>query len=184
MASPLEGTARANATVHPSSAGPLCALARNRFGAGRSLGRLSLLDRAHLQGRGHVSAWTPTYAQGALHQRGGPGPTECRLHASRLRLPRIRRARQLGAASNGGARDPRELRSGQLRPLAIKRHTIIVEGTLSFRMQRVAAARAGDHGRDVSTLPLLALRAACRIVHMAYARPFVLGFRCPTRAEV
>ncbi|PDT43868.1 hypothetical protein CO661_32660 [Sinorhizobium fredii] len=44
--------------------------------------------------------------------------------------------------------------------MAIKRHTIIVEGTLSFRMQRVAAARAGDHGRDVSTLPLLAARLA------------------------
>ncbi len=42
----------------------------------------------------------------------------------------------------------------------MKRHTVIVEGTLSFRMQRVAAARAGDHGRDVATLPLLAARLA------------------------
>lgn len=44
--------------------------------------------------------------------------------------------------------------------MAIKRHTVIVEGTLAFRMQRVAAARAGDHGRDVATLPLLAARLA------------------------
>jgi hypothetical protein len=44
--------------------------------------------------------------------------------------------------------------------LAINRHTVIVEGTLSFRMQRVAAARAEDHGRDVATLPLLAARLA------------------------
>jgi hypothetical protein len=44
--------------------------------------------------------------------------------------------------------------------LAIKRHTVIVEGTLAFRMQRAAAARAGDHGRDVATLPLLAARLA------------------------
>jgi hypothetical protein len=42
----------------------------------------------------------------------------------------------------------------------MKRHTIIIEGTLSFRMQRFAAARAGDHGRDVATLPLLATRLA------------------------
>ena len=46
--------------------------------------------------------------------------------------------------------------------MAIKRHTVIVEGTLAFRMQRVAAARAGDHGRDVATLPLLAARLAER----------------------
>ena len=44
--------------------------------------------------------------------------------------------------------------------MAIKRHTVIVEGTLAFRMQRVAAAREGDHGRDVATLPLLAARLA------------------------
>ena len=44
--------------------------------------------------------------------------------------------------------------------MAIKRHTIVVEGTLAFRMQRVAAARSGDHGRDVATLPLLAARLA------------------------
>jgi hypothetical protein len=42
----------------------------------------------------------------------------------------------------------------------MKRHTVIVDGTLSFRMQRVAAARAGDHGREVATLPLLAARLA------------------------
>lgn len=42
----------------------------------------------------------------------------------------------------------------------MKRHTVVVEGTLSFGMQRVAAARAGDHGRDVVTLPLLAARLA------------------------
>ena len=44
--------------------------------------------------------------------------------------------------------------------MAIKRHTVIVEGTLAFRMQRVAAAREGDHGRDVATFPLLAARLA------------------------
>jgi PD-(D/E)XK nuclease superfamily len=43
---------------------------------------------------------------------------------------------------------------------AMERHTVIVEGTLAFRMQRVAAARAGDHGRDVATLPLLGARLA------------------------
>ena len=42
----------------------------------------------------------------------------------------------------------------------MKRHTIIVEGTLTARMQRVAAARAGDSGRDIATLPLLAARLA------------------------
>jgi len=42
----------------------------------------------------------------------------------------------------------------------MKRHTVIVEGRLSFRMQRVAAARAGDQGRDIATIPLLAARLA------------------------
>ncbi|MBV9984919.1 PD-(D/E)XK nuclease family protein [Bradyrhizobium sp.] len=42
----------------------------------------------------------------------------------------------------------------------MNRHTVIVEGTLSFRMQRVAAAQAGVHGCDVATLPLLAARLA------------------------
>lgn len=44
--------------------------------------------------------------------------------------------------------------------MAIKRHTVVVESTLAFRMQRVAAARSEDHGRDVATLPLLAARLA------------------------
>lgn len=42
----------------------------------------------------------------------------------------------------------------------MKRHTVIVEGLFAFRMQRVAAARVGDHGRDVATIPLLAARLA------------------------
>lgn len=42
----------------------------------------------------------------------------------------------------------------------MKRHMVIVEGGLSFRMQRVAAACAGDQGRDVATIPLLAARLA------------------------
>ncbi|MDX8454908.1 PD-(D/E)XK nuclease family protein [Mesorhizobium sp. VK9D] len=42
----------------------------------------------------------------------------------------------------------------------MERHTVVVEGTLAFRMQRVAAAQAGDHGLDVTTVPLLAARLA------------------------
>ena len=42
----------------------------------------------------------------------------------------------------------------------MKRRTVIVEGRLAFRMQRVAAARAGDQGRDIVTIPLLAARLA------------------------
>ena len=42
----------------------------------------------------------------------------------------------------------------------MKRHTVVVEGTLAFRMQRFAAAHAGDHGLDVATVPLLAARLA------------------------
>ncbi|ARP64290.1 hypothetical protein A9K65_013550 [Mesorhizobium sp. WSM1497] len=42
----------------------------------------------------------------------------------------------------------------------MKRHTVVVEGTLAFRMQLVAAARTGDHGLDVATVPLLAARLA------------------------
>ncbi|MET2831167.1 PD-(D/E)XK nuclease family protein [Mesorhizobium shangrilense] len=42
----------------------------------------------------------------------------------------------------------------------MNRHTVIVEGTLPFRMQRIAAARAGNHGRDIATLPLVAARLA------------------------
>jgi hypothetical protein len=42
----------------------------------------------------------------------------------------------------------------------MKRHTVVVEGTLAFRMQRVEAAQMGDHGLDVATVPLLAARLA------------------------
>ena len=42
--------------------------------------------------------------------------------------------------------------------MSFKRHTVIVEGTLAFRAQRVDAARSEDHGRDVTTMPLLAAR--------------------------
>ncbi|WP_434722779.1 PD-(D/E)XK nuclease family protein [Mesorhizobium sp. RIZ17] len=42
----------------------------------------------------------------------------------------------------------------------MERHTVVVEGTLAFRMQRVAAAQVGDHGLDVTTVPLLAARLA------------------------
>jgi len=42
----------------------------------------------------------------------------------------------------------------------MKRHTVIVQGGLAFRMQRVAAARAGHQGRDIATIPLLAARLA------------------------
>ncbi|ESZ03525.1 MULTISPECIES: PD-(D/E)XK nuclease family protein [unclassified Mesorhizobium] len=42
----------------------------------------------------------------------------------------------------------------------MKRHTVVVEGNLAFRMQRVVAAQAGDHGLDVTTVPLLAARLA------------------------
>ncbi|MER9947367.1 hypothetical protein [Mesorhizobium sp. M0047] len=42
----------------------------------------------------------------------------------------------------------------------MERHTVVVEGTLAFRMQRVAAAQAGDHGLDVATVLLLAARLA------------------------
>lgn len=42
----------------------------------------------------------------------------------------------------------------------MRRHTVIVQGGLAFRMQRVAAARAGHQGRDIATIPLLAARLA------------------------
>jgi hypothetical protein len=42
----------------------------------------------------------------------------------------------------------------------MERHTVVVEGTLAFRMQRVAAARAGEHSLDVAPVPLLAARLA------------------------
>jgi RecB family exonuclease len=42
----------------------------------------------------------------------------------------------------------------------IERSTLIVEGLLALRMQRLAAARAGASGREITTIPLLAARLA------------------------
>ncbi|RUW19725.1 PD-(D/E)XK nuclease family protein [Mesorhizobium sp. M4B.F.Ca.ET.013.02.1.1] len=49
----------------------------------------------------------------------------------------------------------------------MKRHTVVVESTLAFRMQRVEAARNDDHGLDITTLPLLAARLAGGFVRPA-----------------
>lgn len=45
-------------------------------------------------------------------------------------------------------------------PTALTRRTAVVSGPLAFKMRRTAAARAGDHGLEVLTLPLLAARLA------------------------
>jgi RecB family exonuclease len=42
----------------------------------------------------------------------------------------------------------------------MKRRTIVVEGPLAFRMRRIAAARDGELGIQIMTLPLLAARLA------------------------
>lgn len=40
----------------------------------------------------------------------------------------------------------------------MKRRTAVVSGPLAFKMRRTAAAKAGEHGLEVLTLPLLAVR--------------------------
>jgi hypothetical protein len=49
----------------------------------------------------------------------------------------------------------------------MKRRTIIVEGPLAFRMRRIAAARDGELGIQIMTLPLLAARLAGGFVQPA-----------------
>ncbi|MGH6950798.1 MAG: PD-(D/E)XK nuclease family protein, partial [Vitreimonas sp.] len=48
----------------------------------------------------------------------------------------------------------------------MKRRTIIVDGPLAFRMRRIVAARAGEIGAEILTLPLLAAR-----LNGGFARP-------------
>src|SRR2546425_6283580 len=48
----------------------------------------------------------------------------------------------------------------------MRRRVIVVNGPLAFRMRRLEAARSGDVGLDILTLPLLAARLAggfCRL---------------------
>ncbi len=40
------------------------------------------------------------------------------------------------------------------------RRTVVVEGSLAFRMRRLRAARLGESGLQIMTLPLLAARLA------------------------
>ncbi len=42
----------------------------------------------------------------------------------------------------------------------IARSTLVVDGPLAMRMQRLAAARNGSIGREILTLPLVAARLA------------------------
>src|SRR5262245_3580475 len=42
----------------------------------------------------------------------------------------------------------------------IRRSTLVVDGPLAIRMQRLKAAREGSTGREIITLPLLAARLA------------------------
>ena len=42
----------------------------------------------------------------------------------------------------------------------MNRRTVIVEGPLAFRMRRIAAARQGEAGVQIMTLPQLAARLA------------------------
>src|ERR1700722_7029996 len=56
----------------------------------------------------------------------------------------------------------------------MKRRTIVVEGPLAFRMRRIAAARDGELGIQIMTLPLLAARLAGGFVQPA-SRPQLLA---------
>ena len=49
----------------------------------------------------------------------------------------------------------------------MKRRTIVVEGPLAFRMRRIAAARDGESGIQIMTMPLLAARLAGGFVQPA-----------------
>lgn len=48
----------------------------------------------------------------------------------------------------------------------MRRHVTVVDGPLAFRMRRVDAARVGDIGLEILTMPLFAARLAggfCRL---------------------
>src|ERR1700730_14473119 len=49
----------------------------------------------------------------------------------------------------------------------MRRRVIVVDGPLAFRMRRLEAARAGDLGLEILTLPLLAARLAGGFCHLA-----------------
>src|SRR4051812_48084737 len=59
---------------------------------------------------------------------------------------------------------------------AMRRRTIVVDSPLAFRMRRVEAARAGDIGIEILTMPLLAARLAggfCRLADRELLAPAI-----------
>jgi hypothetical protein len=58
----------------------------------------------------------------------------------------------------------------------MKRRVMVVDGPLAFRMRRVDAARAGDIGLEILTIPLLAGRLAggfCRLADREVLAPAI-----------
>jgi hypothetical protein len=58
----------------------------------------------------------------------------------------------------------------------MKRRVMVVDGPLAFRMRRVDAARAGDIGLEILTMPLLAARLAggfCRLADREVLAPAI-----------
>src|SRR4051794_6751297 len=63
-------------------------------------------------------------------------------------------------ASSSGLPIPQSARHNSGMPPSLTRRTVIVEGPLAFRMRRLAAARNGEHGLHIASLPSLAGRLA------------------------
>ena len=64
----------------------------------------------------------------------------------------------------------------------MKRRTIIVEGPLAFRMRRIVAARDGELGMQIMTLPLLAARLAGGFVQPASCPQLLAAIRTALEA--
>lgn len=168
----IKAASRAHATLYAATADPPGALAGDRFGTARLLAHLSRLHRAYLQGPSDMSAWRSTDAQGVRRQRRGPGPTELNLQVPRLRLPRTRRARQLGTSPRGIARAPALAGLGAVEVLGDgashrnRRGQPLLSHTarLSYSCRR-SRPRYGPLILDTTGQPFAEVAAASRLTH-------------------
>jgi hypothetical protein len=64
----------------------------------------------------------------------------------------------------------------------LNRRTVVVEGPLAFRMRRIAAARQGETGVQIMTLPQLAARLAGGFTRPARSQDLDLAMRLALEA--
>jgi hypothetical protein len=115
-------------------------------------------DCVHRYGRDHDGS-EHTISKAALEKLGGLSKTwSLTLRHCSLGGVQTREALVGACIATSGNRWLREVKMWGAENMSI--HTVVVDGPLALRMQRLAAAREGAIGRQILTLPLLAARLA------------------------